>query len=723
MKTLYIVFLLVFSFSFSTDLISQTLTVNSNGDTSDALAGDGNCDDGSGNCTLRAAIEEANANATITTINFNAGMTIAPASALPAVSRANLTIDAITGTGGSCGTLVTGTAHTLQVVIDGSSLPISSDGLTLTANGIMVQGLVIQNCTRDGISMNGLNIMVQCCYIGTSQAGNAAAANGRHGIVLSSFDTGISIKNSLLSGNTGNGLHIGIAAAATVSGNLIGTDASGTSAVANDDGIESFGAIGCTIGGTAASDRNIISGNNNHGFNGGSTGSHSNAFYGNYIGTDINGTADLGNGGSGIFMHNGNDTYTIGGAATGEGNVISGNGGNGLQIRSSTVVLGNKIGTDASGTSAIGNDGHGVFLHVSANNCTVGNISGGGNTIAFNGSAGIAIANPAGSPPGQNVFRGNSIFNNTGLGIDLNEDGATANDINDADTGPNQLQNCPELSAVMPTGSDMSITFSVPSSTSNSAYDLTIDFYIADAAMEEGQTYIGSVTYTSAEAGTAVTKTFTPVTAVSNGAFVLSTATDANGNTSEFSAAQLLPVELTFFRAKASENNVQLLWQTASETNNEGFEIQHNTSGDWQSIGFVKSLGEGAIARNYHFLISDLPVGSHYFRLKQMDWDGQYTFSQVEQVNITGGVSGVTVTPNPIRDVAQINLVLHQAEEISVQLIDMQSHVIHPVLTGYFEKGNQQLSIDSANLPNGVYVLVITGENGWRKTERIVVAK
>ena len=149
-------------------------------------------------------------------------------------------------------------------------------------------------------------------------------------------------------------------------GNLIGTNAAGTAAIGNIlDGMRiDQGTTGNTIGGTTASARNIISGNARFGILITDSGTSNNAVQGNYIGTDVNGTADLGNISDGIHIQAAASNNTIGGTTAGAGNVISGNDGNGITVTGSgtngNTIAGNLIGTNASGSAnniLIGNDG------------------------------------------------------------------------------------------------------------------------------------------------------------------------------------------------------------------------------------------------------------------------------------------------------------------------------------------------------------------------------
>jgi uncharacterized repeat protein (TIGR01451 family) len=318
-----------------------------------------------------------------------------------------------------------------------------------------------------------------------------------------------------------------------VQGNLIGTDATGTTALSlqSGEGIAlSFGASDNTIGGTSPAARNLISGN----AIGISIGTDSNVVEGNFIGTDITGTKAIGNvAGVAVSGASGN---AVGGATAGPGNLISGNIGLGLWVvnATGTVVQGNLVGTDVTGTHDLGNGQNGIQVQSASDNTIGGTAPTASNTIAFNGEDGVAIlASGTG-----NAVRGNSIFSNDLLGIDLqgafDDPGVvTPNDSGDSDTGPNDFQNFPVLASV--TGGNTTTVSGSLNSTPGAAF--TLDFYTSGScdpsSHGEGTTYVGSASVSTNSGGDA---TFShALGSALTGGFLTTTATDAAGNTSEFS--------------------------------------------------------------------------------------------------------------------------------------------------------------------------------------------
>ena len=200
------------------------------------------------------------------------------------------------------------------------------------------------------------------------------------------------------------------------------------------------------------------------------------------------------------------------------------------------VVQGNFVGTDSTGLLPIPNLGHGISIYTFSNGQTIGGQSPAErNVIAYNGQAGIEIGRGIADGSIGNRVSGNSIHDNGGLGIDLGSDGVTANDPGDGDAGPNNLQNFPVLSAATSNEVSTGVRGSLDSSPATS---FTIEFFaspVCDGSGNgEGQTFIGAAAVTTDGSGNAVIDATVPASSV--GQVVTATATDAAGNTSEFSA-------------------------------------------------------------------------------------------------------------------------------------------------------------------------------------------
>jgi hypothetical protein len=383
---------------------------------------------------------------------------------------------------------------------------------------------------------------VQGNLIGTDVSGSNAIGNST-GVSFGGFAHANTIGGTTAAARniiSGNGLGIYFAGTGCDSnvaeGNYIGTNLSGTGAVPNasfgvsiDSGPQSN-----VIGGTTAGARNVISGNAADGVNIGGTGSTANVVEGNYIGTSYTGNFAVPNGGNGVIIQAQATGNTVGGTGVGAGNLISGNTGNGVQIWNPVTndndVFGNLIGTNAAGTGAVPNTQNGVLIDDGAANNSIGGVlAGQANRIGFNKQNGIAVTNFANNDP----LRGNAIFANVKLGIDLDGDGVTPNDSDDSDSGGNNLQNFPTVTSVTVAGGMTTIKGTL-TSTASTTFD--IDLYRSGtpdpSGFGEAETYVGSVSVTTDATGT--TPFSLTVAGSFAGQYIAATATDPSGNTSEF---------------------------------------------------------------------------------------------------------------------------------------------------------------------------------------------
>src|SRR5438093_1167718 len=266
---------------------------------------------------------------------------------------------------------------------------------------------LISGNRNDGVTLGGAQgVMggnrVQGNFIGTNVNGTSPLGNGFFGVQIygSSNETvggtTAGARNSI-SGNggeyppSGSGvyMYLSYATGNLVQGNYIGTGLTGATSLGNKDGVRGEnGANHNMIGGTTPGTRNIVSGNSRNGIVLITIGD---SVQGNYIGTDVNGTADLGNNENGVLVQYNNNT--IGGTSVGARNTISGNGLSGVLIDGGmgNAVQGNFIGTNAAGTAALGNDLNGVTTSQAPNNTIGGPATEARNVISANGRHGVSI--------------------------------------------------------------------------------------------------------------------------------------------------------------------------------------------------------------------------------------------------------------------------------------------------------------------------------------------
>jgi parallel beta-helix repeat protein len=433
-------------------LFGAAFVVNDPGDAGDGNLTDGICDTGSGTsltgiCTLRAAIQQANYNAVATAITFtNAITTIAPGAMLPEIT-VPVSVDGLAGRSSRV-QLDGRNAVGGDQIYDPSGLGLYGGSSTLTGMTIFgfYTGVKVASANSGGNT-------IQNNLIGIDNTG--AVPSGRQleiGILLESYTAaGDNLIGGTANGqgnviSTGNANGFGIAIQSpsnTVEGNLIGTDPSGANLIGNGHPIAITDSSNNTIGGTTAGARNVVAGMSgnfccgNIQITSSNALSSNNAIRGNYVGTDITGTVALGGANGGVYA-DGADT-TIGGTTAAARNVISGNGAWGVTVvRSGALVEGNYIGVNAGGTAALAN---GIGVQVQVSGATIGGAAGAGNLISGNTGAGVTInqsivsnAQILGNMIGLNAA-GTAPLGNGGDGINVSTISASANTFGAAGSG------------------------------------------------------------------------------------------------------------------------------------------------------------------------------------------------------------------------------------------------------------------------------------------------
>ena len=673
----------------------------------------------------------------------------------------NFAFDNVIGGNANSGVLVQGNTN----YIYNNRIGVGADGTTDVGNGAAgvrvdnannfigacifggCAGNIISGNDGAGIQINANGQTVVTNYIGTDESGTSSLPNNNGIAVESDNNTigGTDDQRNVISGNQFNGIRIGVgnqtpADNNTVDNNYIGTDAAGTSAVPNGNGgVE--GGIRFDEGTGNEILENVIAGNNAHGIR--MRGSGNNTIRGNRVGVDPNGNP-LGNTFDGILVQTGGNS--IGGLDSGEENIIGDNALDGIHIEGDNNLLtGNYIGTNPSDES-IGNGEYGVEMTNGASGNELAHTYGDNiftsrmNTIAYNGNHGVAIT---GSNSLENAVRANRIYGNSGQGIYLGS-GYDGNDNGDTDEGPNRGQNHPAVVSVencddssSPTTVD--VTYEVrsnddPANASNyGSNGLKIDFYVADNETSgEGKTHIGTANYNSPLSPSGTTLSTSAATCDD---FFVATATDAGGNTpaggntSEFFApSRQLPVELTTFDARTDGETVQLSWKTASETNNAGFNVQRKRSGDdgWTKVGFVEGHGTTSEPQTYAFDDAGVPfeADSLRYRLKQVDLDGAFEYSESVEVAIAGSDELVLHGnfPNPFQGQTTIRYALPQSGPVQLAIYNALGQRVATLLNSEQDAGRQQIRFDARGLSSGVYFLRLTS-NGTTRTQKLTVVQ
>jgi parallel beta-helix repeat protein len=348
--------------------------------------------------------------------------------------------------------------------------------------------------------------------VGTDAGGSASA------LVLADGSDGSLVRGLVINQFGGTGIEVQTGAdGVALAGLRIGTDVSGLQAPGNGGNAIDIRAAQTLVGGHTLADRNLLSGNNAGVSVSGATATGT-RIEGNAIGTDTRGESALGNRTVGVYL----DAP----ATTVVGNLISGNGYEGVYLLAGaggSTVQGNLIGTDLSGTRALGNGSFGVYVENTRDVLIGGTTPGASNLIAWQKSgAGVSIVGVAG---GVSVL-GNALHDNAGLGIDLGAEGVNGNREADTDGGPNNLLNYPVLGSATTVAGATRIVGELRTAVGTT---LRIEFFASPQAdplgFGEGRTFLGSALVATDAGGLARIDTTLAGVLLQTGQVVSATAT------------------------------------------------------------------------------------------------------------------------------------------------------------------------------------------------------
>lgn len=635
----------------------------------------------SGAGSFRQAIINANSSAGADIIRFSVTGTISVIGNLPAITSP-VSIDGTTAPGYvACGPPL--------ISLDGGGG--SGNGLQLLvgASGSTIAALNLRNFQLNAIQLiEADNCTIIANYIGTDATGLFAAPNGQNGVQVEVAANNNRIGGSdpcdrnVIAGNLGTGIALISSINDTIVGNYIGLSADGLSDLGNaSNGIYMFAATGSYIGGLGTNDGNVISGQAFHGIvvDGGS---NNTTIVGNLIGTNGTGTAAVGNEDSGILLIN-TDNLTIGGNTPAHRNVLSGSRTEFaifLINTSGTTVQGNYIGTDITGIAPMPNDSGGIRLEGNVNSVTIGGTgTGEGNVIAHNAGFGVSLPQASVS---QVLISRNSMFCNTGLGIDLGG-----------------LGNANYPAPIFSVGSTSGVTGSAsPNATVELYYDSTCtatcqgkDFIASVSANGLGNwTYAGALQANSTIVAVAIDPGPSAVTV---------------NNTSEFACFTLLPVEGLAFNAYPNgPTSVQLDWTTEFEVNSMRFDIERSYDGAaFAKIGDVPGSGNDADGHAYRFEDQGLSGGEVFYRLKQIDFNGDFDYSEVRTVRLLEPRENLQLLPQPADQELRVNFAMSGGETARYEVVDLQGKQIRAGELAVV--GGTDLTIPVSRLADGFYIL------------------
>lgn len=648
------------------------------------------------------------------------------------------------------------------LTIEGCYIGVAADGSTAKGNGgsgmwigsnnntvgTSEMGNVISGNASIGLEITGESNEVRGNRIGVTADGEAPLPNGNTnhqdaGVLIVSASENEFIEN-VISGNDGQGIFIqGRSYRNDIRDNYIGTS----------PGLEDQGNLynGVRIDSSPETDEdqnyvrggNVIAYNRRHGI---SINGNYHKVANNFIGTNGEGN-NLGNYLGGIRVAARNvivGTAEVGGEQR-SGNVIGFNGRYGIRVLEggNVQIQGNFVGTNAAGEN-LGNGGAGIEIEArgsgtQSNNHRIGYGYGTpvpdnpspskeerGNVVAHNQGYGVVFIGSGTKI--RNAVRGNLMYDNGADGIGLTGEGPTENDAGDADDGPNNLQNTPKFdqgqTQYRADSNEVLVRYKVDSDPSNSSYGtsgLKVDFYVADAATDrEGKTYLYTDEYPDTTATEYRETTFAPPNGVdvSESDHIVATATDANGNTSEFSDPSPLnfPVALASFQIEQETGDaVRLTWETTEEVENGRFRIEHQSpSGEsFAELDYVEGKGTAEEPQKYSYRVEGLGYGTHTFRLVHVDAEGIAYHLPEKTVELTMD-HRYTLTPpspNPTPQGATFKFGVQESQPVRVALYDALGREVRVLYDSTPPAGQTEtVQIDGTGLSSGRYFVRMSGD-------------
>ena len=173
-----------------------------------------------------------------------------------------------------------------------------------------------------------------------------------------------------------------------------------------------------------------------------------------------------------------------------------------------------------------------------------------------------------------------------------------------------------------------------------------------------------------------------------------------------------LPVELSYFSAKISENGINLIWRTETEVNNYGFDVERsqvsdvNRQTEWAKLAFIEGSGNSNSPKEYSFFDDKILAGTYSYRLKQIDTDGDFEYSKVVQVNfnLPENFELYQNYPNPFNPSTTISFSLPQSTNVNISVYNLIGEKVDEIVNGFLDAGIHRIIFNASNLNSGMYL-------------------
>lgn len=247
------------------------------------------------------------------------------------------------------------------------------------------------------------------------------------------------------------------------------------------------------------------------------------------------------------------------------------------------------------------------------------------------------------------------------------------------------------------------------------------------------QAYVNGGTYTTLGDASDIGATWDGEAGLVAGAWTLSITDGAAGDGGSIDSPPVLtvtgstlPVELVSFEGFTDGDDIELLWTTATEENNAGFEIEHQIeNGEFQHIGFIQGAGSTSESRDYTFKVNGVQYGNHQFRLKQIDFDGSFEYSETIEVDreLADGFALKDFYPNPFNPQGQFSLLVAEDQDVNIGVYNITGQLVKTVHRGTLAAQQwHSFTINAEGLPSGNYLVRAMG-NQFVNTQQILLVK